>query len=81
MEVRREKRGNMFDPDGSFRVPEKEEPLCYNKDLLRVAGESWSSLVHEDHDVNLDRLLKQARSAGWLSCRADPREENPDSMR
>ena len=71
-QVRREKRGDA-DWDAVFLKSRKNEMRCSNKDLLRICNDSWKRLVLADTVEDPARLLRAARSAGWLSYRGDPR--------
>ena len=71
-EVRREKRGDVASYAAAFEQKGKEEMRCTARDLLKIIAEAMANLRKADEEETPDRLLKQARSAGWLSYRADP---------
>ena len=68
-EIRREKRGEV-DYETAFLEP--EETACGPADLMKILGRSVKRLREHDENEEPERLLKAARSAGWLSYRADP---------
>jgi hypothetical protein len=69
-ELRRTKRGNVG-PEAAF-LEAPNETKCDSEDLMRILGRSWKRMREQDEKDEPDRLLKAARSCGWLSYRADP---------
>ena len=70
-EVRRMKRGAV-DMEVAFLEANPEETRCGAGDLMRILGKTWQRMREQDEVEEPDRLLKAARSCGWLSYRADP---------
>ena len=70
-EVRRMKRGEV-DMEVAFLEANPEETRCGAGDLMRILGKTWQRMREQDEVEEPDRLLKAARSCGWLSYRADP---------
>ena len=70
-EERRKKRGDA-NFEAAFLEVGPEETACGAGDLMRILGLSWRRLIQHDEVDHPDRLLKAARSIGWLSYRADP---------
>ena len=71
-EMRREKRGQEDLEAACFMSSAPNETKCDSGDLLRIVGRAWKLLKERDERDEPERLLKVARSCGWLSYRADP---------
>ena len=69
--LRREKRGEIA-PETCMLQSSRQELRFTTRDLLRVVGEAWRALLHDDEQESPERLLKSCRQIGWLSYRGDP---------
>jgi hypothetical protein len=65
-EVRRSKRGEL-DMSAAFREAGREETTCSSGYLMRILGLAWRRMLHQDEVETPERLLKAARTCGWLS--------------
>ena len=70
-ELRREKRGPLGG-ELEFLMPAEGETKCSSADLMKILGRANRKMLRHDEQEDPERLLRQARSAGWLSYQADP---------
>ena len=70
--MRREKREGLELEECPWLVAGHGETKCDTGDLLRICALAWRRQVQHDELEDPYRLLRAARSAGWLSYQGDP---------